>query len=83
MGTTLVVLHPLVKNIKVEDGYLIDYELPNGVYDGYTEIGTNNYIYENVEPLVRNLKPETPIYAMDDDTDFKTINDYLKYIDKQ
>ena len=57
--------------------------MSNGVYDGYTEIGKTHYIYENVEPLVRNLKPNTPIYSVNNDTDFKTVEDYINFIDKK
>ena len=80
MSTQVVVFHPDAK-VKAEDGEVISYEF-KGNCEPYIVIGSYSYIHYGMECIVKNLKPSTPIYGIDNAIEFKTIKEYLKHIKK-
>lgn len=56
---------------------LIDDEMEDILY---TVIGTNNTIRFSIEPLMSYLPLDTPVYALDNTTNIKTLRDYLELL---
>lgn len=83
MSTQICIIRKDI-DVKDENGRVI--ELNNKLLDGddyqlITVIGSLNYLYDRYIPLVSYLPLDTPIYSIDNDTELKTIGDYLTYIE--
>ena len=46
----------------------------------YTVIGTNSMVRFSIEPLMSYLPLDTPVYALDNTTNIKTLRDYLELL---
>ena len=64
--------------IESENGYLLNSEDLS-----YTEIGRTHDFIQEIKPLLTHIPDNTLIFALDNDTDIKTLGQLRKYYETQ